>query len=71
MRLALSPKGLERLLHVDTNGKEAQARAWEARKRVLRGLSTGARRTGAGREAAASFLAGMESPPSQGGVPHW
>jgi len=71
IRLALRPGGLETLLHLDTNGKEAQAAAWQTRKRALRRLVGSARRERECAEHARGFLVGMESPPSQQGVPHW
>jgi zinc dependent phospholipase C len=70
IRLALAPGGLETLLHIDTNGKAAQHEAWTARKRTLGRLSSVRRQQEAGAEAA-RFLAGMESPPLNGGKPHW
>ena len=72
VRLALSPGGVERLAHLDTNGKAAQREAWTARKRVLRQLRSPARRREASAEAAAPFLEGMETPPPTGeALPHW
>jgi hypothetical protein len=70
IRLALEPDGLEALLHIDTNGKEAQLSAWTARKRTLKRIS-GARRELESASSAARYLEGMESPPSSRGVPHW
>jgi hypothetical protein len=70
VRLALSPDGLASLLHVDTNGREAQARAWKGRKAALSRL-TRARRERESEELARGFLAGMESPPASGGAPLW
>lgn len=70
VRLALQPDGLEQLLHLDTNGKAAQKAAWDSRKRALSRLSSRRRE----RESAANarpFLSGMESPPADGGKPHW
>lgn len=71
IRLALSPNGLDTLLHIDTNGKNAQQAAWKARMRVLRRFATATTRRSESEEAATVFLEGMESPPSDGGVPHW
>ena len=71
IRIALRPGGLETLLHIDTNGKAAQAEAWQRRKRALRRLVGSARRERECAEHARGFLVGMESPPSQQGVPHW
>jgi hypothetical protein len=59
------------MLHIDTNGKEAQLRAWKARKRCMRRIAGSARRRSESERAAADFLRGMESPPLQGGTPHW
>lgn len=71
IRLALSPDGLEPLLHIDTNGKVAQETAWRLRKGIMRRVASNETRQGAGRQAAEPFLKGMESPPSMGGTPHW
>lgn len=71
VRLALQPKGLELLLHIDTNGKAAQHAAWKLRKRVLRRFASSAQRRQEAAESASVFLEGMESPPPHGGVPHW
>jgi len=74
VRLALSPRGYESLLHIDTNGKEAQRVAQERRRQVLTRFRTGARRRAASAEAAAPFLQGLESPPpppTNGAKPHW
>jgi hypothetical protein len=70
IRLALEPEGLAHLLHLDTNGKEAQAAAWTGRKRALALLSP-LRRERESAEVARGFLAGMDSPPGNGGEPHW
>lgn len=70
IRLAFEPDGLETLLHLDTNGKTAQASAWNARKRALKRVSR-VRRASESAAAAEPFLAGMESPPPNGGEPHW
>lgn len=71
VRLALRDDDLETLLHIDTNGKAAQKAAWTARKRVLRHITSPARRRRESEEAARPFLAGMESPPLTVGNPHW
>lgn len=71
IRQALRPGGLEALLHVDTNGKAAQEAAWTRRKRGLRRLAGGRARATAAAADAGSFLQGMESPPANGGSPHW
>jgi hypothetical protein len=70
IRLALEPEGLNALLHIDTNGKEAQAAAWTGRKRALSRL-TRRRRDLESAEGAQRFLFGMDSPPPNGGAPHW
>jgi hypothetical protein len=70
IRLAFEPDGLATLLHLDTNGKQAQSVAWEGRKRAL-GRLTRARRERDSAAAAAPFLAGMESPPGSAGEPLW
>jgi len=71
IRLALRPGGLDTLLHLDTNGKAAQQRAWEGRKRILRRIASSATRRRESEALAAPFLEGMESPPREGGDPHW
>jgi hypothetical protein len=71
IRLALSPGGIERLHHIDTNGKLAQREAWAARKKGLRRLAGRARRTEESRQFAERFLEGMESPPSGAGDALW
>jgi hypothetical protein len=71
MRLALREGGLETLLHIDTNGKEAQHLAWKARKRCMRRIAGAARRRSESERAAVGFLQGMESPPLASGAPHW
>lgn len=72
--LALRPRGIEKLAHIDTNGKEAQARAMKLRTSVLRRLAPGSVRQEDSAALAAPFLEGMESPPSSAGdghAPHW
>ncbi len=71
IRLALREDGLATLLHIDTNGKAAQKAAWSGRKRLLRSVVSPARRRHESERFAAQFLLGMESPPVNGGVPHW
>jgi hypothetical protein len=71
VRLALRPGGLETLLHLDTNGKKAQEAAWTMRKKGLRRLASGRTRATEARQQAEAFLVGMESPPADGGQPHW
>jgi len=70
IRLALAPGGVETLAHIDTNGKDAQHRAWSGRKSALASLTT-ARRERESSSLAQTFLGGMESPPNGGGTPHW
>jgi len=73
VRLALHKGGVAKLEHIDTNGKEAQKRAMQARKRVLVGFKSSARRRVASEEEAAQFLEGMDSPPPRlaDRRPHW
>jgi len=70
IRLALECDGLETLLHVDTNGKQAQHGAWNARKQALKRISR-VRRERESAASAARFLSGMESPPAVRGEPLW
>lgn len=73
VRLALRKGGVEKLAHLDTNGKQAQRRAMTARRKVLRTLQRTDRRRAASAQAAAPFLLGMQSPPPAGSgrAPHW
>ncbi len=71
IRLALREGGLETLLHIDTNGRSAQKRAWSTRKRSLRRFVRGERRSDESRALSQTFLTGMESPPLDQGSPHW
>jgi hypothetical protein len=71
IRLALGRDGIERIHHIDTNGKGAQTAAWNARKRVLRRITSSKRRQSECESIASAFLEGMESPPVNGGDPHW
>ena len=74
MRLALQGDGIEKLHHIDTNGKHAQSKAWRRRKRVLRSFASGRARRDRSETAARAFLEGMETPPlapPPGTVPHW
>lgn len=64
VRLALHPKGLRQLLHVDPNGKQAQKSASQARKRILHKVSPGRMRSEESKAIAAPYLEGMESPPT-------
>ncbi|MBK8179958.1 MAG: zinc dependent phospholipase C family protein [Planctomycetes bacterium] len=69
--LALSPRGLARLEHLDTSGKEPQARALATRARAM--LLTPAERRQRSEERARVFLEGMQSPPPRaaGTRAHW
>jgi hypothetical protein len=69
--LALRPRGLDRLKHIDTNGKAAQARALELRRKLVQRSRPGPERQAEAEETAASFLEGMQSPPPGEGLPHW
>jgi len=71
--LALTPGGVDRLAHVDTNGLEAQGAAMELVKRSRRGfLGLGESVEDVELESnAARFLTGMETPPDSPGVPLW
>lgn len=72
IRLALRPKGLARLLHIDTTGVVAQKQAMALRRRILAQHAPGAERDRLAAELAAPFLRGMESPPPAGSAsPHW
>ena len=61
--LALRPGGVAKLAHIDTNGKDAQARAMKLRKRVVDRWRPGKMRQEESEELAAPFLEGMGSPP--------
>lgn len=70
--LALNPRGLRRLAHVDTNGKAAQRSAMQVRTRLLDRLQPGRVRQELSRELAAPYLEGMGSPPPASGEGgHW
>lgn len=72
VELALAPRGLSRLIHVDTNGKAAQRAALTARKGLLERLTlTREQRDQLFERRAAPFLEGMQSPPPTRGAPHW
>lgn len=73
IRLALRPKGLPRLLHLDTTGKEAQREAARRRKLLVQRYPPGPDRERHGVELAACFLEGMQSPPAGHGrmAAHW
>lgn len=70
--LALRPGGVEKLAHLDTNGKDAQKRAMSTRRWLVR-LTAGPKRDREAEERAAQFLEGMQSPPPVDGeaAPHW
>ena len=69
--LALSPRGVARLAHLDTTGKHAQSQALATRKRMM--LLTPAQRDARSQERARVFLEGMQSPPPKvaGRTSHW
>lgn len=71
IRLALTPDGVRELQAIDTNGKDAQSRAWKGRMRILRRLTSSRERQRESEEFSALFLEGMESPPVSTGTPHW
>ncbi|HVS20084.1 MAG TPA: zinc dependent phospholipase C family protein [Planctomycetota bacterium] len=70
--LALRPGGIEKLAHIDTNGKDAQKRAVSTRRWLVR-LTAGPRRDHEAEERAKTFLEGMQSPPplAVDAQPHW
>ncbi len=61
--LALRPRGVSSLQHVDTNGKTPQRLALKKRERVRDRLRPGRMREEESRQIAAPFLEGMGSPP--------
>jgi hypothetical protein len=69
--LALSPRGVARLAHLDTTGKKAQSLALGSRKRGL--MLTPAQFDARSAERAQVFLEGMQSPPpkSANRAAHW
>jgi len=71
IRLALRPRTLDQLIHIDTTGKRAQKMAMKERKQIATKFKPGKKRDEEAAESAAYFLKGMESPPSHGGDPHW
>ena len=73
IRLSLRRGGVEKLAHIDTNGKAAQAKAMSMRSGILQRFTSTAKRRAKSEEAAARFLVGMESPPraEPGQKPHW
>lgn len=73
VRLALTPAGLRRLVHVDTNGKQAQKDAMSARRGLLLRTRPGPERDARAERLALPYLDGMQSPPPDNGAkaPHW
>lgn len=74
IQLALGPRGVEELAHVDTNGKAAQQAAMQSRTKLMDRLQPGRVGEALSKELAAPFLEGMESPPPGRRVervPHW
>jgi hypothetical protein len=71
--LALQPRGLAALAHIDTNGKAAQKQALAVRRQLLMRMRPSVRRRAEAEELAAPFLEGMQSPPPRaaGAGPHW
>ena len=62
--LALQPRGLAHLAHVDANGKLAQQRAMATRRKLVeRFLAPRRARDGVCEALAAEFLVGMQTPP--------
>ncbi len=73
IQLALRPRGLAKLSHLDTTGKAALKEAAKIRRQMVRRYASGEARDEAGQALAQSFLAGMESPPQghRSQTPHW
>ncbi|MDG1501038.1 MAG: zinc dependent phospholipase C family protein [Planctomycetota bacterium] len=74
IRLAFTSRGMQRLEHIDTNGKAAQAEAMRIRRVLVKRHKAGEARLTAGEEAAQIFLTGMDSPPKNSHsatAPHW
>lgn len=73
VRLALRPRGLRRLMHLDTTGKAAQKEAARLRSLLVQRYPAGEERDFHAEELAAPFLDGMQSPPPdhKNGTPHW
>jgi len=69
--LALSPRGVARLAHLDTTGKLAQKQALATRKRMM--LLTPVQRDERSQMRARVFLEGMQSPPPKvvDRISHW
>lgn len=63
VRLALRPRGIDKLLEVDPNGKRAIASAMSVRKDVVKEFRAGEARNAEAELRAKPFLEGMESPP--------
>lgn len=70
--LALSPGGVGKLAHIDTNGKDAQKSALSTRRWLVR-VAAGPGRDAEAEQRAAPFLVGMQSPPPThaDARPHW
>lgn len=73
VRLALHPKGVAKLQHIDTTGKAAQKEAMRRRKQLVSRFRSGNARDTQALELAQPFLTGMQSPPPSGkdAAPHW
>jgi hypothetical protein len=71
VRLALRPRGVAKLAHIDTNGKSAQKTAMQTRRRIATRFPPGQARRREAEKAAEVYLRGMESPPAETGDPHW
>lgn len=63
IRLALSPRGLEKLAEVDPNGKQALGKALQLRTGIVHRFVPGRMRSDESEKLAEPFLKGMESPP--------
>ena len=73
VRLALHPRRLPKLLHVDTTGKAAIKEAGRVRRQLIAQYPPGSERDAAAERLAQPFLQGMSSPPPKTAevVPHW
>lgn len=71
VRLALRPRDLDRLIHIDTTGKRSQQKAMKERKRIATKFRSGPKRNSEAERSAAEFLVGMQSPPPHSGDAHW
>jgi hypothetical protein len=67
VRLALHPRGFSALLHVDTNGKNAQMQAMQWRRETIARYPAGTERDSRAEKLARHFLLGMQSPPPDDG----